>query len=274
MRRLLILVMLGLFSVAQAEVLADINYFESLRMVEKRYPNATFENIKAAWLKPDERLIKISGVGLGKVIRVKFDDLRSIRKDALLKDIDLFDESSKLAIIKINRLPDADVLVTKWVRVTYDKAIPTSRFISQYGKPICRNDADMERECVWSKHSLSAQMTDDDKNVLSLTAAFTDSEQESGTLAYIASYKDQENIFSLSRPIDAQVAAVKKWKAAVAAFLDRVAVEVDYRKDTAKMADLDRLVKIIASKPDSAQMSMDGILQEAHKLVMQTHGLK
>jgi len=274
MRKLLLLAMITFCSITHAEILADINFYESLRMVQKRYPNARFENVNAAWLKPEERFIKISGAGLGKVIRVKFDDLRSIKKNVLLKDFEQFSEASKETIIKINRLPESDVLAVKWVRVTYDAVIPLSRFNLKYGKSICGNNQDMERECVWPKYALSAQVTDDDKSVLFLTSVFTASEQDSGIRSMFEFYQGQDNIFSLSKTIEDQVAGLKTWQAAISAFLAKVITDVDYRKDAGKMADLDRFVTIVANKPENANRSMEWFLQESHKLVLQTHGIK
>lgn len=74
-----------------------------------------------------------------------------------------------------------------------------------------------------------------------------------------------------------QQTAQQRWQTAInTAFNEFVRPDqggVDYRKDTAKAADLDAFVKVLASDERNADKSMDWFLAEAHKRVMALHGV-
>jgi hypothetical protein len=72
-----------------------------------------------------------------------------------------------------------------------------------------------------------------------------------------------------------QQSAQQQWAVTVNRFVATVAtVEgLDYRTDTAKMADLDGFVRVLAGRPEHNDKSMEWFLTEAHRRVRALHGL-
>ncbi len=72
-----------------------------------------------------------------------------------------------------------------------------------------------------------------------------------------------------------QQTAQQQWTNTVSNFMATAAKEeggIDYRKDSAKAADLDQFVKILANKEEHSDKPMDWFLTEAHKRVMALYG--
>jgi hypothetical protein len=72
-----------------------------------------------------------------------------------------------------------------------------------------------------------------------------------------------------------QQSAQQQWAATVNRFVGTVAAAegLDYRTDTAKMADLDGFVRVLAGRPEHNDKSMEWFLAEAHRRVRALHGL-
>ena len=69
-------------------------------------------------------------------------------------------------------------------------------------------------------------------------------------------------------------AASRAWQGTVDSFFTRVAAGggVDYTKDDARRADLDAMVRVLASRADTVDWPMSRFLAEAHRSVMALHG--
>ena len=67
-------------SMAQAEIFMGIMPNDSIADIKRKFPNATFEDIRPAWLQDEDRLIKIEGGGLGGTIVVRATDDRAFWK--------------------------------------------------------------------------------------------------------------------------------------------------------------------------------------------------
>jgi hypothetical protein len=72
-----------------------------------------------------------------------------------------------------------------------------------------------------------------------------------------------------------QQSAQQQWAATVNRFVGTVAAAegLDYRTDTAKMADLDGFVRVLAGRPEHNDKPMEWFLTEAHRRVRALHGL-
>lgn len=80
----------------------------------------------------------------------------------------------------------------------------------------------------------------------------------------------------ISQEMTAQTAA-QQWQATINRSLANFAKPeqggIDYRKDEAKMADLDQFVKLLANKEENSDKPMEWFLAEAHKRVQALHGI-
>lgn len=79
----------------------------------------------------------------------------------------------------------------------------------------------------------------------------------------------------VSQDLNTQTAE-QQWQANVDSFLTRAAKEdggIDYRADQAKAADLDQFVKVLASRADNSDKSMEWFLVEADRRVKALHGI-
>jgi hypothetical protein len=166
----------------KSEILGGIPYWASLESVKKVYPNATFANMRPAWLQDGERLIKIDGQGLGVSYVVLFWDRSLWAKGRLLRPLDEKETMSEEVLQRTALLPEDQALVVQWVRMIHPEPIPVERYKSKYGAPSCSADSTMSLVCKWPSRALDALMSDDGKFVLTSTSTFTEAERLSGLL--------------------------------------------------------------------------------------------
>ena len=174
---------------AGAEILHGIGPYDTLADVKKRYPNATFTTVSAAWVKRDERFVAMQGTCFPGALRLLFDDsrplFRDIERDCLEKAA-----SDQDAVAKCKQLwgpviseDDDHALSIRWVRWVPPAAIPLTRYKSKYGEPLVEfSNEDMTPIATWPSVALSAQLSDDKQNVLYVDTAFTRAERRSAWL--------------------------------------------------------------------------------------------
>lgn len=173
MKKILLSSLLALTSLAHAEVFYEIQFNDTLGNIKQKYPNASYEKLKPAWLKPDEAFIQISGVGMQNELKVHFWDFRPMFRELLNspenKDNQGFKEASNET--------DDKALVVSWVRVVYKNPVPIDVFKRKYGKSSCKIDDDFNEVCEFPDRSISANLTKDGKFVHFADTSFTKKEK-------------------------------------------------------------------------------------------------
>lgn len=180
MKRLLLLFSLLLSFTANAEVFYDINYFETLGSIKRKYPGAVYEKRKPAWLQPDEAFIKIYGRGMQHTVFVAFSDARETYKQWLRNPAFAGKEDD---IRQMINLPDEDSLYVNWVRISYDNPIPIEKFKQKYGKSVCRTNDDFDEVCLFPDRAIEALLTNDKRFVIRADTDFTKPERERGLMS-------------------------------------------------------------------------------------------
>lgn len=161
---------------AHAELYRNIGPLDSLGDVKAKFPNASFESIKAAWVTESDALYKITGQGLSGSIVVKFDDGRPVYKKILENNPD---GQHNDIIAKLSEKSDEDALSVSWVRWVPDKVIPLQRFILKYGSAEKSgfDDEDMSPYKTWETKGLTAYLSDNGNYVVRVDYSFTINEQ-------------------------------------------------------------------------------------------------
>lgn len=188
--KILFILYLTIFSnFSSAEIYQDFLPFDSLSIIKSKYPNAKFEDTKAAWVKEDESLIKLTGAGIPGSIFLKFSTGDSILKFFIKTDQEIIDKNPiydnsyfENNIKKYNALlalPLDQRLTLDWVRFVPPNPIPFARLVSKYGNPE-KYDFDPENFqpfCSWDNKGLNANLSDDKKYVYAIEYSFTDEDR-------------------------------------------------------------------------------------------------
>jgi len=159
-----------------AELYRDIGPLDSLGDIKAKFPHASYEPVKAAWVTESDALYKITGQGLNGTIVVKFSDSRPIFRKMLL---DNPDGQNNDVIKKFSEESDAEALSVGWVRWVPDTEIPLQRFILKYGNPEKSgfDDEDMSPYKSWEAKGLTAYLSDNGNHVVRVDFSFTKNEQ-------------------------------------------------------------------------------------------------
>lgn len=162
---------------ANAEILQDIEWYDSLGKIKQRIPNATFSQRKPAWLKEDQAFYEITGSGLSGKTFVLFDDARPLFKRRLIEKAGELTAAQNDSYSELTKEPDDSALTVDWVRWVPDNPIPLDRVKAKYGPAKCDIDDDMQPICTWSNRALTARLSDDGKQVRMITTPFTKDEK-------------------------------------------------------------------------------------------------
>ena len=168
----------------RAEIYKDFFPNDTLASIKTKYPNASFEPIKAAWVKENESFIALKGVGISGSINLKFSNADWLYKSFIKDNQDLVDknqtgDNSELEkqIKEYNdelNLPDDQRLTLDWLRWIPIQEIPFDRLVSKYGTPEkCDFDSEsFQPYCQWTI-GVYANLSDDKKFVSSIEFSFT-----------------------------------------------------------------------------------------------------
>lgn len=193
MKRVIVGLMMACALSANAELLFGIGPLETLGDIRKRFPNATFKQVKAAWVKEDQGLYSMEGPGHPGKLVLAFSDGRPLWRELAASarsavqaaseptqgDLDWASRSSELA-----HESDDVSLTISWVRWIPPAPIPLTRYKAKYGQPDkCGfSDADMSPYCEWTSRALLVELSDDQRNVIQAETAFTRAEMRAAHL--------------------------------------------------------------------------------------------
>jgi len=192
MRKILITIyLLATSFIAHAEIYKDFTPNLSLEQIKSNYPNAVLQDIKAAWVKEDEALLKLSGGGISGAIMLKLstmDKLANSLMGYLQSELEMAKNDEEKAKAQENiifwknyiALPKEKKLTLDWVRWIPESPFPFERIQGKYGKPdSCEySDEDYAPFCNWKKKGVLVNLTDDRKRVTSVEYTFTKEERE------------------------------------------------------------------------------------------------
>ncbi len=158
---------------ARAIVYPSIPVNANVNDIRAAFPRATIEDVSTSvgWLKANERLMSISGGGLGGTIYVKMSDMRPIW-EKLYREAEVGSKAEAF-FDERRRYPEDKTFQTDWVRMSFDRPVPLANIVERFGKfhkKALRND-DYSRYVAWTSgpnNGLSAQLSDDGKKVESL----------------------------------------------------------------------------------------------------------
>lgn len=157
-----------------AEIYKDFKPYISLQEIKNNYPNAKFEDLKAAWVKSDEIFISMIGVGIAGKIYLKMSTLDSVKRNSLEKieteHLDKESEEYKQQLALVNEYlnkPFDERVTLDWLRWIPDSNIPFERIESRYGKPeACGYDeATFVPYCSWESKGIQVYLSDNKKTV-------------------------------------------------------------------------------------------------------------
>ena len=185
MKAWLIACLLAISSLAQAEVFYGIEFNDSFNEIKEKFPNATFVNVDAAWLKPSQSLISMTGSGIKSTVAMRFERFPATSIDA--------DYGDNLRL---------------WsVKIIYKQPIRFNEFKKKYGLPSrCLKDEDFEIFCEFVDHELTARISNDGNFVYYVNSYFTREEQERMLIdSTVRRLKRQQE--KMNPPIEAPLAA-------------------------------------------------------------------
>jgi hypothetical protein len=171
---------------ARAEIYKDFVPNDTLASIKARYPNASFETIKAAWVKENESFVRLTGLGISGTINLKFSTADWLWMDLIKNNQDIIeknpaDDNSKIEELNktyndMLNLPIDQKLGLDWLRWVPIQPIPFDRLVNKYGSPEkCDFDAEnFQPYCGWSSKGVTANLSDDKKLVYSIEYNFTD----------------------------------------------------------------------------------------------------
>ena len=174
-------------SMAQAEIFMGIMPGSSVSDLKRKFPNAKFEELTPAWLKRDERLIRIAGRGLEGRIVVKLDDRKPVWKSMFDKQNCSSEENrdsdycNYLRVKIVSSTPD-ESYVPVWVRFIPYGQVKTRTIIRKYGKPDSIEITETFIKLVCWNVGVCAEVSDADPiengTVESIVYDFTDADWE------------------------------------------------------------------------------------------------
>lgn len=176
---------------AQAEVYKDLGPGLSLNEIKQKYPNAKFDDLKAAWVKGNEAFLSMTGLGISGKIYLKLSHTDKFKSDYISSSLKRAEESNseedRERLITSAKLMQAlldspleNRLSLDWVRWIPHEIIPLERLESRYGKP---EKCDYDEEsfapyCEWKSKGVYAALVDNKKYVNFIDYNFTDSDWE------------------------------------------------------------------------------------------------
>ena len=203
---ILVLLYFGVYSnQVLAEIYKDFLPNDTLASIKVKYPNASFEPIKAAWVKENEAFVALKGVGISGTINLKFSNTDWLWKGFIKYNQDLIEknptaDNSELEnkIKEVNailNLPLDQRLSLDWLRWIPIQPIPFDRLVSKYGTPEkCDfGSEDFRPYCEWTSKGVNTNLSDDKKLVYSIEYTFTNSETGIATPETAANPKPEGN---------------------------------------------------------------------------------
>jgi hypothetical protein len=200
MRKLILVMLLILSSVANAEIYQGIIASSTLGEIKKKFPNASITAVKAAWVTSSDGFYSMTGVGLPGLTYLAFSDSRPwfakeiadqqriIEDQQALPDSD--NKTKKLksakALLEIYtpyaNEGDDEALVINWIRWVPTAPIPIARYVAKFGAPTktAFKDDTMQPYSTWIAKGLSVTLSDDQKFVINVEYSFTPAEQQAG----------------------------------------------------------------------------------------------
>ena len=144
--------------------------------VRNLFPNAEFEELKPAWLKPYQRLVQIRGEGIDGVIAFLFEDELSVAKRESARLTEKKDRGERLSeeekyilrsyeetIGKYLSEPNTEPWKVDDIRWQPNTPIALSKLITRYGKPDKEEiREDMQRVKIWKTRGITAFIEDND----------------------------------------------------------------------------------------------------------------
>lgn len=175
MKKLIFIILLIISNATYAEIYKDFTPFISLKEIKQNYPNAKFEDLKAAWVKSGEYFMSLTGVGISGAIYLKMSDSDARNKENLAKiDSEYPDKESteyknkaRFYTDYFNKTLDERITLD-WVRLIPVQDIPFERIEGRYGKPdICAYDEEsFSPYCSWKDKGLLVSQSDNKKRVV------------------------------------------------------------------------------------------------------------
>ena len=172
------------YTIAKAEVFQDFYPHITLNELKYKYPNANFEDVKAACLHENEAFFKISGVGILGNVYVKFSRGDDFFRKKIKENQAYFDEHPDQGNLELKAdtvasevmmgLPLDEKLQVDWVRWVPEESILFDKIINRYGKPLQCGFSDLTYKpyCTW-KNGINAKLSDDKKYVTAIEYELT-----------------------------------------------------------------------------------------------------
>ena len=160
---------------AHAESFMGINARSRMTSVQTQFPNAIFKDSKPAWLQPHERLVEISGPGIGGTLAIKLEhEVNGMR--ALAKELEVLQARRALEpwqayllsdlpnmLAKLEESPPTDPWEVKDIRWAPPTPIPIRTTQAKYGPPDADAvDEQFRRTLTWSKRGITAYVGEND----------------------------------------------------------------------------------------------------------------
>lgn len=149
---------------------------DRLTDVRRRYPNANFEEKRAAWLQPYQRLVQINGPGIDGVVAIKLehevDALASKLKDLAVKQVNRIPltgteawafETFPRMLERLRENPPLDPWEVKDIRWEPPKSIVLKSITGKYGPPEKDElDEQFRRVLRWEERGITAYISEVD----------------------------------------------------------------------------------------------------------------
>jgi hypothetical protein len=191
---LLVLLFSGLL---RAEELQGVQPTDTLGDIKKKFPNAQFTRVKAAWVTDEQDFFSMWGSGFPGTLYLAFTDGRpGLRKQLAEQpppaDGDASARQVREVVQGLANQSDDEALTINWVRWVPAQPIPLQRYKSKYGEPTkCDfSPDDMRPFCQWDKRALVVNLSDDQKFVLSAESSFTREEYRAAWLRTVGYLPD------------------------------------------------------------------------------------
>lgn len=164
---------------ALAATYPKIPPYANINDIRAVFPGASLEFTQVGWLKPSERLLQVTNLGISGHLMVKLFDIRPVC-EKLYQDAEVGSKDEALFEVA-RRYPDDKGFVVAWVRLVPDRPLPISLVFERYGKSHFKGFTDdLQRYVEWTKgpnEGLQAYFTTDGKSVLFLSFLPSSSER-------------------------------------------------------------------------------------------------
>ena len=157
-----------------AERFLGFNPGDRLADATKRFPNATFEENRPAWLQPYQRLVQITGAGIDGVVALKLehevDALASRLKDIAIKQLNhvTLTETETWALAnypkileRLRESPPLDPWEVKDIRWEPPRSLSAKSIAEKYGPPETDEQNEQFRRVLrWEKRGITAYLSE------------------------------------------------------------------------------------------------------------------